>query len=131
MMRKMVGKRPSVVIAIGTKGPHDEGGESQSDESGESSDEQNQESEAGTETDVHSVRCKVCNTDIDTTTGEPVEDKHNEMDSTQKKLEHDDNMGKEVVSNEGVPPSKEGTAFDASHGELAITKALNILGGRK
>jgi hypothetical protein len=120
----MMGKRPGLVVAIGIKpkGADEEQGEDMPDKEtgpGESHD---------TPMDKHEVLCKVCDTVIDTETGEPVEDAKNKQDAEDGK-----DMGAPIDKGESnyPTPGKFGAAADAARGEDAISRALSMLGGKR
>lgn len=125
-MRKMVGKRPSLMIAIGMK-PKSDGLD---EEQGE--DMPDKETGPGESHDMpmgkHEVLCKVCDTVIDTETGEPVEDAKNEKDAEDSK-----EMSAPIDKGESSypTPGKFGAAADAARGEDAISRALEMLGGKR
>ena len=140
MARKMVGKRPGLMIAIGVKSAKPTGHaepESDAEEMAESPAEEQREEAEGTEKlPPHEVLCKVCNTVIDTDTGEPVkasdrEDAEQEGEEEAKRMD-----GRRIApiptrDETMMPTSRYGPAYDAASGENAITKALALLGGRK
>ena len=124
MARRMMGKRPGLVVAIGIKpkGADEEQGEDMPDKEtgpGESHD---------TPMGKHEVLCKVCDTVIDTETGEPVEDAKNEKDAEDSK-----ETGAPIDKGESdyPTPGKFGAAADAARGEDAISRALEMLGGKR
>jgi len=124
MARRMMGKRPGLVVAIGIKpkGADEEQGEDMPDKEtgpGESHD---------TPMGKHEVLCKVCDTVIDTETGEPVEDAKNKQDAEDGK-----DMGAPIDKGESnyPTPGKFGAAADAARGEDAISRALSMLGGKR
>ena len=124
MARRMMGKRPGLVVAIGIKpkGADEEQGEDMPDTEtgpGESHD---------TPIGKHEVLCKVCDTVIDTETGEPVEDAKNKQDAEDSK-----DMGAPIDKGESSypTPGKFGAAADAARGEDAISRALSMLGGKR
>ena len=124
MARRMMGKRPGLVVAIGIKpkGADEEQGE----------DMQDRETGPGESHDMpmgkHEVLCKVCDTVIDTETGEPVEDAKNKQDAEDGK-----DMGAPIDKGESSypTPGKFGAAADAARGEDAISRALSMLGGKR
>ena len=137
-MRKMVGKRPSLMIAIGMK-PKSDGLD---DEQGE--DMPDKETGPGESHDMpmgkHEVLCKVCDTTIDTETGEPVEDAKNKQDAEHSNDSDDsgdnkDNIKMRAPIDKGESsyptPGKFGAAADAARGEDAISRALEMLGGKR
>lgn len=124
MARRMMGKRPGLVVAIGIKpkGADEEQGEDMPDKEtgpGESHD---------TPMGKHEVLCKVCDTVIDTETGEPVEDAKNKQDAEDSK-----DMSAPIDKGESSypTPGKFGAAADAARGEDAISRALSMLGGKR
>jgi len=120
----MMGKRPGLVVAIGIKpkGADEEQGEDMPDK----------ETGPGESHDMplgkHEVLCKVCDTVIDTETGEPVEDAKNKQDAEDGK-----DMGAPIDKGESnyPTPGKFGAAADAARGEDAISRALSMLGGKR
>ena len=124
MARRMMGKRPGLVVAIGIKpkGADEEQGEDMPDT----------ETGPGESHDMpmgkHEVLCKVCHTVIDTETGEPVEDAKNKQDAEDSK-----DMGTPIDNGESSypTPGKLGAAADAARGEIAISRALSMLGGKR
>ena len=132
MARKMVGKRPGLMIAIGVKSAKPMGHaepESDAEEAAESPAEEQREEETGEEKlPPHEVLCKVCNTVIDTETGEPVEDAKNKQDAEDGK-----DIGAPIDNGESSypTPGKLGAAADAARGEIAISRALSMLGGKR
>jgi len=124
MARRMMGKRPGLVVAIGIKpkGADEEQGEDMPDK----------ETGPGESHDMplgkHEVLCKVCDTVIDTETGEPVEDAKNKQDAEDGK-----DMGAPIDKGESnyPTPGKFGAAADAARGEDAISRALSMLGGKR
>ena len=124
MARRMMGKRPGLVVAIGIKpkGADEEQGEDMPDK----------ETGPGESHDMpmgkHEVLCKVCDTVIDTETGEPVEDAKNKQDAEDSK-----DMGAPIDKGESSypTPGKFGAAADAARGEDAISRALSMLGGKR
>ena len=130
-MRKMVGKRPSLMIAIGMKpksdGLDEEQGEDMPDkETGPGEGHDNPKGK-------HDVLCKVCDTVIDTETGEPVENAKNEKDAQDESKDEDDTMSAPIDKGESSypTPGKFGAAADAARGEDAISRALEMLGGKR
>jgi hypothetical protein len=132
MARKMVGKRPGLMIAIGVKSAKPMGHaepESDAEEMAESPAEEQREEETGEEKlPPHEVLCKVCNTVIDTDTGEPVEDAKNAQDAKANGRKLPPIPTRDEM---GPPPSRFGEAYDAANGENAISKALQLLGGKR
>jgi hypothetical protein len=124
MARRMMGKRPGLMVAIGIKpkGADEEQGEDMPD----------RETGPGESHDMpmgkHEVLCKVCDTVIDTETGEPVEDAKNKQDAEDSK-----DMGAPIDKGESSypTPGKFGAAADAARGEDAISRALEMLGGKR
>jgi hypothetical protein len=124
MARRMMGKRPGLMVAIGIKpkGADEEQGEDMPD----------RETGPGESHDMpmgkHEVLCKVCDTVIDAETGEPVEDAKNKQDAEDSK-----DMGAPIDKGESSypTPGKFGAAADAARGEDAISRALEMLGGKR
>jgi len=125
-MRKMVGKRPSLMIAIGMKPKNTA---SEKEESDTMSDDETSDGDGS----KHTVLCKVCDTTIDTETGEPVEDAKNEKDAQDESKDEDDTMSAPIDKGESSypTPGKFGAAADAARGEDAISRALEMLGGKR
>lgn len=125
-MRKMVGKRPSLMIAIGMK-PKSNASET------EKSDTMSDDKTSDGDWSKHTVLCKVCDTTIDTETGEPVEDAKNEKDAQDESKDEDDTMSAPIDKGESSypTPGKFGAAADAARGEDAISRALEMLGGKR
>lgn len=131
MARRMMGKRPGLMVAIGIKP------KSADEEQGE--DMPNKETGSGEDmsTSKHDVLCKVCDTVIDTETGEPVEDAKNKQDAENSNDSDDsnDSMKMRAPIDKGESsyptPGKFGAAADAARGEDAISRALEMLGGKR
>ena len=122
MARRMMGKRPGLMVAIGIKpkGADEEQVEEMPDKETGSGEDMS--------TGKHDVLCKVCDTVIDTETGEPVEDAKNKQDAEDSK-----DMGAPIDKGESSypTPGKFGAAADAARGEDAISRALSMLGGKR
>lgn len=128
MARRMMGKRPGLMVAIGIKpkGADEKQGEDMPDKETGSGEDMS--------TGKHDVLCKVCDTVIDTETGEPVEDAENQRDAEESN-DSDDSMKMRAPIDKGESsyptPGKFGAAADAARGEDAISRALEMLGGKR
>jgi hypothetical protein len=118
----MMGKRPGLMVAIGIKP------KSADEEQGEEMPDKETGSDENMPMGKHEVLCKVCDTVIDTETGEPVEDAKNKQDAEDSK-----DMGAPIDKGESSypTPGKFGAAADAARGEDAISRALEMLGGKR
>lgn len=131
MARRMMGKRPGLMVAIGIKpkGADEEQGEEMPDKETGSGEDMS--------TGKHDVLCKVCDTVIDTETGEPVEDAKNQRDAedSNDSDDSDDSIKMRAPIDKGESsyptPGKFGAAADAARGEDAISRALEMLGGKR